>query len=162
MLIIRLQRVGRKNQPVFRIVLAEKHRAAKKHAKEILGHYNPISKEFGLRDESRLKYWIEQHVQISPTAHNLLVTKGLLPGKKVQAWRPKVKPAEPASATPEATTAKVETPTPEVVAPETPAEVKAEELVATPIEPILETIVAPKSPKSETTSPVDPVSLTGG
>ncbi|MDP3740945.1 MAG: 30S ribosomal protein S16 [bacterium] len=91
MLTIRLQRVGKKKQPVFRIVLAEKHRAAKKLAVEILGHYNPRSKEFVIKDEGRLKYWIEKHTETSPTVHNLFVTKGIVPGKKVQAWRPKVK-----------------------------------------------------------------------
>lgn len=91
MLTIRLQRVGKKKQPVFRIVLAEKHRAASKLALEFLGHYNPRTKEFAIKDESRLKYWIEQHVEISPTVYNLFVTKGIVPGKKVQAWRPKMK-----------------------------------------------------------------------
>lgn len=94
MLTIRLQRVGRRNQPMFRIVLAEKHRAASKLAKEILGHYNPRTKEFGLKDESRLKYWIEKRVEISPTVHNLLITKGLLAGQKVKAWKPKKKLVE--------------------------------------------------------------------
>lgn len=94
MLTIRLQRVGKKKQPVFRIVLAEKHRAATKLAQEILGHYNPQTKEFGVKDEGRLKYWLEQRVEISPTVHNLLVSKGLLAGKKIKAWRPKAKKQE--------------------------------------------------------------------
>ena len=96
MLTIRLQRVGKKNQPVFRIVLAEKHRAASKKAVEILGHYNPRSKEFGIKSEERLKYWIAEHVQISPTVHNLFVDKKILTGVKVKAWNPKRKPAEEA------------------------------------------------------------------
>lgn len=100
MLTIRLQRVGKKKQPVFRIVLAEKHRAASKLAQEILGHYNPQTKEFAIRDEGRLKYWIEQRVEISPTVHNLLVSKGLLTGKKIKAWRPKAKKAEASSPSP--------------------------------------------------------------
>ncbi len=103
MLTIRLQRVGKKKQPVFRIVLAEKHRAASKLAQEILGHYNPQTKEFGVKDEARLKYWIQQHVEISPTVHNLLVSKGLLEGKKIQAWRPKVKKQEEQKVEPVAT-----------------------------------------------------------
>ena len=108
MLTIRLQRVGKKKQPVFRIVLAEKHRAASKLAKEVLGFYNPRTKDFGLRSEERMRYWIEKHVEISPTVYNLLVDKGLLAGKKQKAWRPKVKKAEgakPASEAPKAQTA---------------------------------------------------------
>ena len=93
MLTIRLQRVGKKNQPVFRIVLAEKKRAAQKKIVEALGIYNPRTKEFGVKEE-RLKYWIEKHVELSPTVHNLLVTKNLVTGKKVHAWHPKRKPTE--------------------------------------------------------------------
>lgn len=92
MLTIRLQRVGRKNQPVFRIVLAEKHRAAKKKAVESLGVYNPRSKEFTVKEE-RVKYWLEKRIPLSPTVHNLFVTKNLITGKKVQAWRAKRKSA---------------------------------------------------------------------
>lgn len=94
MLTIRLQRVGKRNQAVFRIVLAEKQRAVKKQAVEILGHYNPRSKDFGLKDEARLKYWLGQRVEVSPTVHNLLVSKGLIGAPKVHAWRPKVKSSE--------------------------------------------------------------------
>lgn len=90
MLTIRLQRVGRKNQPVFRIVLAEKHRAATKKTVEALGVYNPRSKEFTVREE-RVKYWLEKRVPLSPTVHNLFVTKKLIDAKKVHAWQPKKK-----------------------------------------------------------------------
>ncbi|KKW21931.1 MAG: 30S ribosomal protein S16 [Parcubacteria group bacterium GW2011_GWA2_51_12] len=60
MLTIRLQRVGRTNQAVFRIVLAEKHRSATKKVVEVLGHYDPRTKEFGIKDPERLKYWVEE------------------------------------------------------------------------------------------------------
>lgn len=94
MLIIRFQRVGKKNQAMFRIVLAEKHRAVEKKVQEILGYYNPRGKQFGINDPERLKYWIDQHVQISPTVHNLFVDKGILSSQKVKAWRPKPKATE--------------------------------------------------------------------
>ena len=139
MLTIRLQRVGKKNQAAFRIVLAEKKRAAKKQAVEILGHYNPRTKEFGVKDQERLKYWIAQHAQISPTVHNLLISKGLLAGEKVKAWRPKVKATADLSA--EAVpAAKVEVPAKAGIQEaatipaqaETPAEPKTPEPAQTP------------------------------
>lgn len=108
MLTIRLQRIGKKKQPVFRIVLAEKHRAAAKLAVEILGHYNPRTKEFAIKDKERLKYWVEKNTEISPTVHNLFVTKGILQGKKVQSWRPKVKEKTETPAAPAATPAAAE------------------------------------------------------
>lgn len=137
MLTIRLQRVGKRNQPSFRIVLAEKHRAAKKLAVEILGHYNPRSKEFGLKDPERLKYWISKHVEVSPTVHNLLIDKGLLPGEKVKAWKPK-KRQSPESATGEkeeskdVAETKSESPAAEAQAPI--QEAKAEEKPADTVE----------------------------
>ncbi len=99
MLTIRLQRVGRKNQPVYRIVLAEKHRAATKKTVESLGLYNPRNKEFTVKEE-RVKYWLEKHIPLSPTVHNLFVTKKLIDAKKVHAWQPRKKaeaPVAPAS-----------------------------------------------------------------
>ena len=111
MLTIRLQRTGTKNKPTFRIVLAQAYKAANKKFLEVLGHYNPRSKQFGIKDEERLKYWVGQNVQISPTVRNLLVDKNLVEGKKVKAWQPKKKEATAEAADATATPA-----------PETPAE----------------------------------------
>jgi small subunit ribosomal protein S16 len=87
MLTIRLQRAGKKNKPEYRLVLAEKTSAAQKKFTEILGNYNPHSKVLAIRDQARLDYWIkEQHVEVSPTAYNLLVTNKLVEGKKVKAF----------------------------------------------------------------------------
>jgi small subunit ribosomal protein S16 len=94
MLTLRLQRTGTKNKPQFRLVLAESHRAAGKKFLEVLGFYHPRSKKFGIKDEERLKYWISQNVNISPTVKNLLVEKNLHSGKKVKAWQPKKKKQE--------------------------------------------------------------------
>jgi small subunit ribosomal protein S16 len=93
MLIIRLQRTGTKNKPSFRIVLAQSYRAAGKQALEVLGHYNPKNKDFGIKDMDRLNYWLAKKVAISPTAYNLFVEKKLVAGKKVKAWQPKKKEA---------------------------------------------------------------------
>lgn len=115
MLIIRLQRTGKKNQANFRIVLAEKTAAAQKKFQEVLGNYNPGKKTFKAVEE-RVKYWLSQNVAISPTVHNLFVTKGLLQGAKVRAFSvpKKETPAEagiPAAATPtEASPAEVAAP----------------------------------------------------
>ena len=105
MLTIRLQRTGSKNKPAFRIVLAQAHKAASKKFLEVLGHYNPVTKQFLVKNEERLKYWLSQHVKLSPTIHNLLVEKKLLDEKKVKAWNPKKKPqaeAQPAAQAPAA------------------------------------------------------------
>lgn len=100
MLTIRLQRTGKKNKPEFRIILAQHTSSASKKFIEILGNYNPRTKDLGIKDESRLKYWIEQHVNLSPTVHNLLVTKKFITEKKKQAFSIPKKPVAPAEAVP--------------------------------------------------------------
>jgi small subunit ribosomal protein S16 len=101
MLTLRLQRAGKKNKPEFRIVLAEKTAAVNKKFVEILGNYNPRTKEFIVKDEARLKYWVEQHVEISPTLNNLLVTKSFFDVPKQKAFniptKVKAKKAEAAA-----------------------------------------------------------------
>ncbi len=92
MLIIRLQRTGKKNQADFRIVLAEKEAPVNKKITEILGSYNPRKKVFQVKEE-RLKYWLGQKVSLSETVHNLLVTKSLLDAKKVKAFSIPKKPS---------------------------------------------------------------------
>ncbi len=84
MLIIRLQRFGRTNDPNFRLVLVESKRAPKSGAfLEILGAYNPKTKKTELKNE-RIKHWLEMGVQISPTVHNLFIKNKIMEGAKIK------------------------------------------------------------------------------
>jgi small subunit ribosomal protein S16 len=131
MLTIRLQRTGKKNKPAFRIVLAEKTSAASKKVTEVLGHYNPASKQFGIKNEDRLQYWIGQRVQMSPTVHNLLVSHKMLDAKKVPAF---TIPKKPVEAAPEAS-APAAAPAAEATEPaEAPAEASVEAAPEAPAE----------------------------
>lgn len=82
MLMIRLQRVGRINDPAFRLVLAEKRSKPKSGALEILGSYHPKTKATILKNE-RILYWLSKGAKLSATAHNLLIAKGVSRGKKI-------------------------------------------------------------------------------
>ncbi len=83
MLMIRFQRIGRTNDPAFRIVVLEKERAAKAgNIVEQLGTYNPRSKAITLNEES-VKGWIAKGAQPTDSIRNLFITKGILSGKKV-------------------------------------------------------------------------------
>lgn len=99
MLTIRLARVGKKNKAQFQIVLQE-HTVAPggKHV-EVLGSYDPHSKKEVLKAE-RIKYWVSQGAQVSDTAYNLFVSKGVLEGEKRKVKLPtkKVDPAAEAIA----------------------------------------------------------------
>ncbi len=90
MLVIRLQRVGKKNQPSYRVVLAEKTAPVKGKFIEILGNYNPRMKTSAFKKE-RILYWISKGAQASPTVHNLLVSGKIIDSPKVKAWTPRKK-----------------------------------------------------------------------
>lgn len=82
MLSIRLQRIGRKNDPAFRVLLTDSKNSAKSGKfKEILGSYNVKSGEV-LFKADRIAYWIGQGAQTSDTVHNFLVAQKLVVGKK--------------------------------------------------------------------------------
>ncbi len=61
---------------------------------EVLGSYDPHSKKEALKAE-RIKYWVSQGAQVSDTAYNLFVSKGVLKGEKRKVKLPakKVDPA---------------------------------------------------------------------
>jgi small subunit ribosomal protein S16 len=82
MLMIRFQRTGRSNDPAFRIVVLEKERAAQAgNIVELLGTYNPKSKALTLNEES-VKSWVAKGAQPTDSIRNLLITKGVIEGKK--------------------------------------------------------------------------------
>lgn len=83
MLTIRLQRVGRKNDPSFRVILVEAKRAAKTgNYKEMLGSYDARTDRVNLKTD-RIKYWISMGTTVSDTVHNLLVSQKVIEGKKI-------------------------------------------------------------------------------
>lgn len=81
MLIIRLHREGKKNSATFRIVVTEKQNAAKGKFLEILGSYNPHLNSKIFKKE-RINYWLSKGAKTSDTAHNLLVSAGIIKGPK--------------------------------------------------------------------------------
>lgn len=82
MLKIRLQRIGRKNDPAFRVVLTDSKNSTKSGKfKEILGSYTPKSGEVLFKADC-ISYWIKNGAQVSDTVHNFLVKQKLIEGKK--------------------------------------------------------------------------------
>lgn len=126
MLMIRFQRIGRTNDPAFRIVVLEKERAAKAgNIVELLGTYNPRSKALTVNEE-QVKYWISKGAKLTDSIHNLFIGKGIVDGKKINVLpkkTPQIKEQEAGAGAvaPAAEAATVEVP----VAP-TEAEVAAE------------------------------------
>jgi small subunit ribosomal protein S16 len=81
MLSIRLSRVGKKNQPLFRLIVVDKHKDPWGRVVEILGNRNPRTKEMTLNVE-RVKYWLSKGAEPSHTVANLLVDQKIIEGEK--------------------------------------------------------------------------------
>lgn len=95
MLMIRLSRVGKKNKPMYRVIISEKHKDLYGDSLEILGSYNPHTKELKINAD-RTKYWLSKGAGMSATVNNLLIEKKIIESKKIKAS--KNRPAKKAPA----------------------------------------------------------------
>lgn len=84
MLVIRLFRIGRKNQPSFKIVVTEKRKPPRggRFVEEV-GFFDPLTKKKVLKAE-RIKYWLSVGAKPSKSIHNLLISKEIIKGKKIK------------------------------------------------------------------------------
>ncbi len=115
MLVIRLFRVGKKNQPSFKIVVTDKKKASRRgRFVEEVGFYNPLTKEKVLRNE-RIKYWLSVGAKPSDTVFNLFISEKIIEGKKIDVHKKSKKeaPAAPVEAAPVPATVPAPEPAPE-------------------------------------------------
>ena len=83
MLKIRLQRIGRKNDAAFRVVLTDSKNSTKSgRFKEVLGSYN-LKKGEVIFKKDRVLYWMSNGAKATDTIHNFLVAQKIIEGKKV-------------------------------------------------------------------------------
>jgi small subunit ribosomal protein S16 len=134
MLKIRLSRVGRKHEPVYRLILTDSRNPAKTGKSiEVLGSYDSRRGEKAIFDGEKITHWISKGAQISDTVHNILVKKGIIKSKKRNVLPKGV--IENAKKKPEV--AQEALPTNEVVETPTESAGAAEETVS---EPVLEEV----------------------
>lgn len=82
MLTMRLQRIGRKNNPTYRVIVTDSRNAAKRgRPVDHIGAYEPKAGVFTI-DAEKARHWISKGVQVSDTVYNHLITKGVIEGKK--------------------------------------------------------------------------------
>ncbi len=147
---IRFQRIGRKNDPAFRISLLEKARAAKSgRVTEQLGTYNPKTKAVTLKAD-RVKYWLSQGAQATDSVHNLLLAQGVIEGKKINVLPKKTvqkKEEEETKTTQESTSEETAKTAPTT---ETPKEESAPSTTEPVAEATPESTPAPKETVSDT------------
>jgi len=146
MLIMRLQRIGKKGQAYFRIIVTEHTKKPQGEYLELLGSYDPHKKDLKVKKD-RIEHWMSMGVQFSPTVNNLLVNNKIIVAPKKLSWKPKVvtKPAV-APAVPKD---KVETKPETESAPEVVVESAPESKPAEPVAAETKSETAPEAPTEE-------------
>lgn len=84
---IRMNRMGRRHVPFFRINAIEKQVKRDGRVLESLGWYNPTAKDESkqlLLDEERVKFWLAQGAQPSDTMMDILAKRNLV---DAEAWK---------------------------------------------------------------------------
>jgi small subunit ribosomal protein S16 len=99
MLVIRLRRVGKKNKPTYRIVVAEHSFPVDGKFTADLGFYNPHTKAVGLKKEEAVN-WMNKGAQPSNTVARILEKEKVKHGsvvviKKKKQPKKAIEPKEP-------------------------------------------------------------------
>ena len=75
---IRLTRVGARNNPIWRVVAADKRSPRDGRFLEVLGHYNPQTDPSTIDlNEERIRTWLSKGAQPTLTVKRLLKAKGI-------------------------------------------------------------------------------------
>ena len=82
MLMLKLQRRGKIKQESYRLIVGEKRTKLLGKQLEDLGWYDPHQNKFGFNKE-RIEYWLKIGAKMSPTVNNVLITAGVIEGKKI-------------------------------------------------------------------------------
>ncbi|MBU6141897.1 30S ribosomal protein S16 [Patescibacteria group bacterium] len=93
---IRLQRKGKKHQPFYRLVVGEKRSKLNGQQVEELGWFDPLQSKNHV-DAERVKHWLSMGAKMSPTVNNLLISAGVVTGKKIAVHNVPKKAAEAAA-----------------------------------------------------------------
>jgi len=76
---IRLRRVGAKNRPSYRLVIADSRAPRDGAFISIIGHYDPLTEpETVVIDEEKALNWLKQGAQPTPTVARLLSKAGII------------------------------------------------------------------------------------
>ncbi len=76
---LRLRRMGKKKQPIYKVVAADARSPRDGKFLESVGHYNPIANPHTIElDEDRVNYWLNCGAQPTATVKSLLNQTGIL------------------------------------------------------------------------------------
>ena len=80
---LRLQRIGKKKSPTYRLIVSEKTKDTQAGSLENWGIYNPVATPKVIEfKKDRINYWLSVGAQPSATVNNLLVNEGIVKGEK--------------------------------------------------------------------------------
>lgn len=86
---IRLRRVGAKNNPSYRLVVADSRAPRDGAFINIIGHYNPLTDpETVVIDEEKALYWLGQGAQPTAVVARLLTKAGIIDNFKTSKEKP--------------------------------------------------------------------------
>jgi len=86
---IRLRRVGARNRPSYRVVVADSRAPRDGAFISIIGHYNPLTDpETVVIDEEKARYWLRQGAQPTDVAARLLTKAGIIDKSKTIKEKP--------------------------------------------------------------------------
>ncbi|MBM4446900.1 MAG: 30S ribosomal protein S16 [Chloroflexi bacterium] len=93
---IRLRRVGTRNKPIYRVVVADHRSPRDGDFIEIIGHYNPLTEpETFVVDEEKALKWLKHGAKPTDTVLRLLSKAGVMDkfkptaAKKTRATKPR-------------------------------------------------------------------------
>lgn len=76
---LRLRRMGKKKQPIYKIVAADSRSPRDGKFLEAVGLYNPLTNPHTVNiSEDRVQYWLDKGAQPTLTVKSLLSKKGIL------------------------------------------------------------------------------------
>ncbi|MFA5855187.1 MAG: 30S ribosomal protein S16 [Candidatus Gracilibacteria bacterium] len=77
MIVIRLTRKGKTNEPAYRIAVADKRSAVKGSLIEVVGNYNPSEGKKIEFNKEKIVYWMSKGAKPSDTVASLLKLNGM-------------------------------------------------------------------------------------
>jgi small subunit ribosomal protein S16 len=76
---IRLHRMGRRNRPIYRVVVADSRSPRDGKFVDIIGHYNPLTDPATISiDEEKALKWLRYGAQPTDTVRSLLGKLGIM------------------------------------------------------------------------------------
>ncbi len=97
MLTLKLQRIGKKHQASYRLIVGEKREKLNGKQLEDLGWFNPHTKKAEFKKD-RILHWISMGAQKTDTVHNLLINNKIIEGKKIAVHKQPAKAPDAAPA----------------------------------------------------------------